>query len=485
VLRLYRLGAQSLWVDEVFTWYSIGGGGWVVRPADLFDQLHGPLHALVLHLWTRVAGDSEWALRLPSAVCGIATVPALAWLAGRWLGREVAPWAAWLAAVSPFLVWYSQEARNYAQLMLCAVLASGAMVALVRSPEPRTAAGWAAATAAGLLSGWAYALLLPAHAVALWGGAAGRARRLGLGAVAAVVVLVAVAPWMPVARRTWDWSRLVPARVAPAGETPLRGATTFHAGAVPFALHAFAVGTTLGPTLRELRAGVSARTLAPHAPGIAVVTLVFGALGIAGLRAVRRRGRLLETLAWLVVPAALLSWLAASNFKVFHPRYLMVCAPAVLLVCAAGLADLPRRARAVLALAVAGLWALSLTHHYAHPRYGKEDHRGMVEVLRARAAADERILSLNTDDPLAYYYRGPLPVVPVWLGFASRPARLDAAMDAALAGARGAWVVLSRPEDLDPVGAFARRLEQRFPDAERVEREGIVMWHVRLRPAGP
>jgi hypothetical protein len=54
-----------------------------------------------------------------------------------------------------------------------------------------------------------------------------------------------------------------------------------------------------------------------------------------------------------------------------------------------------------------------------------------------------------------------------------------------MADAGGAWVVLSRPEDLDPSGAFARRFETLHPDAERFAFEGVRVWHVRFRPAGP
>ena len=47
----------------------------------------------------------------------------MAWLATRWLGPETAAPAAWLAAGAPFLVWYSQECRNYAFVMLASVVA--------------------------------------------------------------------------------------------------------------------------------------------------------------------------------------------------------------------------------------------------------------------------------------------------------------------------------------------------------------------------
>ena len=48
-----------------------------------------------------------------------------------------------------------------------------------------------------------------------------------------------------------------------------------------------------------------------------------------------------------------------------------------------------------------------------------------------------------------------------------------------MAGASGAWVILSRSEDLDPADRFARRLDSRYPDAERWALEGVRVWHIR------
>jgi hypothetical protein len=294
-----------------------------------------------------------------------------------------------------------------------------------------------------------------------------------------VVLALIVLPWLPQLARVWDWRRLDPTRAAPAGEAPLRGGTTFHAGAIPFALHAFAVGYTLGPALRELRADSPARALARHAPEVAAVIAVFGVLGVLGLAALRRRERLGDALLWLLAPTLAVSYLALQNFKVFHPRYLAVAFPGFLLVLAAALADLPRRARALAAGCIAALWLVSLGHHYFVPRYAKEDYRGAAALVRERGRSGERLLAVNAEEPMRYYYRGPLAQDRLWLGFVQEPARLERKLEEALGEGRGAWVVLSRPEDLDPSGVFARTMDRRYPDAERFALEGVRVWHIR------
>jgi hypothetical protein len=146
---------------------------------------------------------------------------------------------------------------------------------------------------------------------------------------------------------------------------------------------------------------------------------------------------------------------------------------------AAAFADLAPRGRAVAGVAVAGLWALSLAHHYFDPRYGKEDMRSAARLLRDRGAAGEVVVAANTLVPLAYYYAdGSMKVEPLWLGWATRPGRLEGAWAPKVSGAAGAWVVLSRAEDLDPGGAFARFLDDRYPAAERFEFEGVRVWHL-------
>ena len=104
------------------------------------------------------------------------------------------------------------------------------------------------------------------------------------------------------------------------------------------------------------------------------------------------------------------------------------------------------------------LWNLAFD-----PRFAREDYRGAAAIIRARAQAEEQVLAVYSFEPMEYYMRGSLPVRPLWLGLVAEPRRLDAALDAELARAAGSWVVLSRAEDLDPEGVFARRVRDPLP----------------------
>jgi mannosyltransferase len=121
VLRLWELGSQSLWLDEVFTAR--------VAPLDVAGILGAirsdldtpPLHPLVVHAFLAL-GDSEFVLRLPSALAAIISIPLMYIVARRLLGRRTGLLAAMLMAWSPFAVYYAQEARMYGLVLTFALL---------------------------------------------------------------------------------------------------------------------------------------------------------------------------------------------------------------------------------------------------------------------------------------------------------------------------------------------------------------------------
>ncbi len=166
-LRLSTLDLQSFWYDEAFTPVH------VLHPsllATLRSVVHTentpPLWYVVAWADSRVLGTGEVALRLPSALAGIATVP-VAWMIGRELaGRRVALLTAALVAVNPLFLWYSQEARAYSLFVLMAALAMLCFLRAEREPTRTRMAAFAASGSLALLTHYfAVFLLIP---MALW-----------------------------------------------------------------------------------------------------------------------------------------------------------------------------------------------------------------------------------------------------------------------------------------------------------------------------
>ena len=118
--RFWGLDGTSLWYDEVVTMQvaRTAGPAALVERLDQIDGTRAPLHPLVLQVWLRVFGSSDLAGRSFSALCGLGTVAVIYVLGVRAFDETTGRWAAWLAAVCPPLVYYSQEARMYAWLVL-------------------------------------------------------------------------------------------------------------------------------------------------------------------------------------------------------------------------------------------------------------------------------------------------------------------------------------------------------------------------------
>jgi len=122
-LRAAWLDQQALRGDEGFgpRFVQLTWGDMLASMA--LSEPHPPLYYFFQKLWIPLAGDSEFALRWPSVLGGVLTT-ALTWpLARRWIGRRAAGVAMLLTALSPFLVWFSQDARMYTPLTALALAA--------------------------------------------------------------------------------------------------------------------------------------------------------------------------------------------------------------------------------------------------------------------------------------------------------------------------------------------------------------------------
>jgi mannosyltransferase len=132
-LRFYHLGAASLWSDEIFSRYYVDLFGLHYLLSDgLSKETNPPTYYLLLRGWIALWGASEAALRSLSTLASILCVPVTYFL-GRELGfKSQALAGALLFAVCPMSVYFAQEARAYAMLMLAASVVLWAAAAFQR-----------------------------------------------------------------------------------------------------------------------------------------------------------------------------------------------------------------------------------------------------------------------------------------------------------------------------------------------------------------
>jgi len=116
-LRLYHLDFNSLWLDEASTLSFAVQSPEAIWAATVGGEFNPPLFYWIEHAML-FFGNSETILRLVPALAGILMIPVI-YLMGRDLfDKNTGIIAAALMSVSPFHIFYSQEARAYSLALL-------------------------------------------------------------------------------------------------------------------------------------------------------------------------------------------------------------------------------------------------------------------------------------------------------------------------------------------------------------------------------
>lgn len=148
--RLWRLTANCLWFDEIFSVHSARhtwGGLWRFAAADL---IHPPLFYALLKVWVALGGESLLWLRLfPALTSFAALVPFFLLARELRLGARATQVALLLMAADGYLVKYAQEVRMYSLLLALALLSLW-LFARLRNSERASRTLLAALTLANL-----------------------------------------------------------------------------------------------------------------------------------------------------------------------------------------------------------------------------------------------------------------------------------------------------------------------------------------------
>jgi 4-amino-4-deoxy-L-arabinose transferase-like glycosyltransferase len=194
VLRFATLDLQSYRYDEAVT------VGRVLQPS-LFSTLSAvphsestpPLYYLVAWLWSRPFGTGEVWMRSLSALAGTASILVV------YLGAVALPLprragliAAAMVAVSPVLIWFSQDARAYSLVFLLTALSFLFFARARRSGARADLAWWATLSGLALATHYfAGFVIAPEAALLLLGSRRRRDAALAVAAIAVVAALLA------------------------------------------------------------------------------------------------------------------------------------------------------------------------------------------------------------------------------------------------------------------------------------------------------
>jgi len=405
-VRLVDLGSQGLWYDEAYSVFIARLPVAEAWRALVADGVHPPLYYFLLR-GVVLLGDSEFALRLPSAIAGALTVP-LVFAIGRLLvGPRAGLAAAGLLAIAPFHVWQSREARMYALLGLAWVACLLTYLLLLRRRSPAVAIAFVLAHAAAYLVHY-FALFLPllelldlivhfrkrASILRLW---------TGLQAISALPILA--------------WA-LVLAQ---------RDAQIFGIGWVPRPQAADLVWTLVNFTIGLVG---DMRTWAWIAFAGCLALAVLG----ASVRWTDPEGRPL-VVAWAFMPIVV-AYLLSLRRPVYMDRFLLGSLPGLLLLVAKGWSGLSSRLRILAGAGLAAAVLAAMVILVFVPGSQREQWREAAQHLQTAGSGEAIVVrSLQIVVPLSFYYRGDLPLEALEVN-----RRVESLEDLA-AGHTGVWLV--------------------------------------------
>ena len=459
LVRFYHLGAESLWLDEATSLFLARMDpremvGWTAA------DIHPPLYYSLLHYWLAF-GTSEGALRALSALAGTLTVP-LVYGVGRLLFDRATGWvAALLLALSPFHLWYSQEARMYALVGLLTTCSVYCMLELLRGRGWPAWVGYVLSASLSLYTHY-YALFIVLFQnlfmVCLCLASPRRRRTLGKWIAAGLAVALCFAPWLPVLVR----------QVSQGG-----GGWVSRSIGVPSieVLVHTAITYTVGMT-REWYPPLARRG----------AYLLFGACGALALLAVRKREpshsrlagvqAILFVVAWLVVPLGT-AWALSQWKPMYAVRYLIPFLPAYLLLVARGAMAVRWslvRGGLVTVLVLAQAAGVFLNVREVQ----NPDWRGVTAHIVERAEPGDVVMfspGWNVK-PFDYYSQGAVEV------YGNTPVPLPeeglaGVLAEPLADHRRLWLVHEPGHYTDPKGRLEAELDALYPRLDAREYRGV------------
>jgi mannosyltransferase len=400
-LRGFRLDGQSLWSDESISLQRSSLP--LLQMLATMPVEHAPGYFVLLNLWLRVAGTSDFALRFPSLLFGVLAVPLVASLGTTAFRRSVGVVAALVLAVNPLHVWYGQDARMYTMVVAFATGALWALLVALRTNRARAWSAYVALSALALYTHYYGAIIMLVSAACAIGILVARSRQ-GRSRVAAlcpalddrsspagdrllrpvplrrlwrsfafseVAVAVLFLPWLP---------RALGVLAFPGWRPPP------DVGALPaLLLTRYFLGTSVPPDL---------------AKWVVIGDSLLLALGGAVLVRDWRRRRFLAGVwliasgiaVWLSVIALIVWWKADT-----HERYFLAVTPLLYLAVARGIDWLHRpstRSAWLIALVfVLSTSAWSLHNHYTDTAYAKADYREYTRhIISAGTPGDALVL---------------------------------------------------------------------------------------------
>ncbi len=410
-LRIYGLGSESLWWDEVYAISTMAHPGPLEIICLSSTDNNPPLFYLILHYWMLLAGDSAFAVRLPSAIVGAVAVLVMYRIGTLLFDKSAGLLAALILALSAYHVRYAQEARAYGLMVFLTLLSFYFFVRLMKGGAPRHAVvGYVISTALLVYTHFFGVFFVAAQVLYLLASRENLRRWILPGGALALLYV----PWVLL---------LAVNVLSPTGAW--RGGTTW----IP------------EPTLLDV-----ARIFQAYSESLLLTIFLTSLAGYGTFRIMRQqRPAAYLLLAWLLVPIVVPFLVSHLYRPMLVDRYTIAASPAFYLLITQGFAGLKgfalrerRYARALLVVLVAALSVVSIMGYFG--AVTKQPWREVAGYVEENGRDGDLVLLYGGTLPFDYYSERPDVDKEAFL--ASKNAGMRKTVSSAVAGRDRVWLVV-------------------------------------------
>lgn len=469
-LRLYRLEYQSFWTDEIITIKAskISLSELIFHPP--VNNNMPPFYFLMTHCLLKIDHHSvEWVLRFPSMLFGVLSLAVFYFIVRKFLGNKAGLAATTLMAISPFHIWYSQEARPYGLLLFLSLLSIWFFQELISKPQNH----WLKASFIGSV-----VLTFYCHTIAI--------------AFIGVLFIYVLLFYFKSNWRYWLINfaaiiiLIIPALVYLMRNPPASGGdphrSTKILPSIAYTIWTFGTGFSLGPSLTEYHAQDKIRMLLPHLHLMLPIMMLFSIVFILGVRKLYNN-KPTFWLTTLLFICPLIFAILGSMISPIHPfnvRYSILSFPAFIIFFAFGVTAIKNfKVRTAAFFFIVLIFMLSLNNYYFNHKYHREDNRSAGQFLKIHAMSDDLVICSAgyTASNLRYYCNRedvkfiPYPPKYQWVD----PGQIKTDVDKIINGRDRFWLFLSRTFHSDPKGHLFKYCTENYSTQDCFESAGVKL----------
>ncbi len=485
LLRLYGIALQNLWYDEHWTLRVAAAP--IAQLPDLLlthESSKPPIYFALVHYWLKLGTGEAW-LRWPSVIAG-ALGSAVAAAIGRQLfGGRVGVLLGLLVVLSPFHIYYSQEARPYALWGLFVGAAFLCHLKFCAGPQLKWLLGYVCFAVLASYT-FTYAFFIVGFSILFtlsYRPALSREILWQTVAANGLIVLLYL-PWL---------AQVLGSISDGVGFQGTHRAPVYQAAAYSF--FSLGLGTSFGPSMDSLR--LFGSRVFREDPGQAAM-LVFGGLLVAGLvsSGLWRLWRMNRNAFYFSFFGILVFWgtPALLNLVIpdvpYNPRYAFPAVVPVLVPILEVFCGVFSKGgwRWGWAAAFGCSVALSLGNHFFNPAHARDDLRAAAHFLRELQPQPQQVIVCadHLSDIFGYYLQVKIPLQPLKIP-ADTPAQESLeTVWASLSNIRRFALVYSRTDHGDPERRLPGLLEARYRLIEKRRWTGVdvYVFDVPVAPSG-